>query len=104
MGKQRGNDAMNDNDNTTDRPVYIIIGKGYRKKGGTSEGIHVLLTAADDDSAVRRTLDALAQEGFAEADLDQIGTFTDAPDEEPHASAYQDALEGEIAIITVGSE
>ena len=34
-----------------------------------------------------------------EADLDQIGMITGAPDEEPHASAYQGALEGEVAII-----
>ena len=41
----------------------------------------------------------LAEEGFIEADLDQIGMLTDIPDEEPHASAYQGALEGEVAII-----
>jgi len=27
------------------------------------------------------------------------GTLTDVPNEEPHASAYQGALEGEVAII-----
>ncbi|MFL9694788.1 hypothetical protein, partial [Aeromonas veronii] len=59
----------------------------------------VLLTAPDDDTAVRLTLNALSEEGFLEADLDQIGMITGAPDEEPHASAYQGALEGEVAII-----
>jgi hypothetical protein len=48
---------------------------------------------------VRLTLNALSEEGFLEADLDQIGMITGAPDEEPHASAYQGALEGEVAII-----
>ncbi|QRM55181.1 transcriptional regulator [Sinorhizobium sp. BG8] len=90
-----------DNDNTADEPmVFIIIGKAY-EHDGDEEGvdIHVMLRAPDDDTAVRETLNALSAEGFLEADLDQIGTLTDAPDEEPHASAYQGALEGEVAII-----
>ncbi len=41
----------------------------------------------------------MAEEGFLEADLDQIGTLNEAPIDEPHASAYQGALEGEVAII-----
>ncbi|MDX3978987.1 transcriptional regulator [Shinella sp.] len=90
-----------DNDNTAeDVLVFIIIGKAY-ERDGDREGIdiHVILRAPDDDSAVREALNALSEEGFLEADLDQIGTLTDAPDEEPHASAYQGALEGEVAII-----
>lgn len=94
--------ANADNDNTTlDEPmVFIIIGKAY-ERDGDEDGvdIHVMLRAPDDDTAVREALNALAEEGFLEADLDQIGTLTDAPDEEPHASAYEGALEGEVAII-----
>ena len=64
------------------------------RQDGDDEGvdIHVMLRAPDDDTAVREALNALAEEGFLEADLDQIGTLTDVPDEEPHASAYQGAL------------
>ncbi|MCD2181411.1 transcriptional regulator [Rhizobium sp. TRM96647] len=90
-----------DNDNNNeDAMVFIIIGKAY-ERDGDDEGIdiHVMLRAPDDDSAVREALNALAEEGFLEADLDQIGTLTDAPIDEPHASAYQGALEGEVAII-----
>ncbi|MCA1444687.1 transcriptional regulator [Ensifer sp. IC4062] len=90
-----------DNDNMPDEPlVFIIIGKAYQADGD-DEGIdiHVMLRAPDDDTAVREALNALAEEGFLQADLDQIGTLTDIPDEEPHASAYQGALEGEVAII-----
>lgn len=90
-----------DNDNNNeDAMVFIIIGKAY-ERDGDEDGvdIHVMLKAPDDDSAVREALNALAEEGFLEADLDQIGTLTDEPDEEPHASAYQGALEGEVAII-----
>lgn len=95
--------ANPDNDNNLDDPmVFIIIGKGYAVKDGEGVELHIMLRAADDDSAVREALNALSEEGFIEADLDQIGVLTDAPDEEPHASAYQGALEGEVAIIRFG--
>ena len=89
-----------DNDNNRDEPmVFIVIAKAYEIEGGQPIDLHVMLTAPDDDTAVRLTLNALSEEGFLEADLDQIGMITGAPDEEPHASAYQGALEGEVAII-----
>ena len=88
---------MNDNE---ERRVTIIVGRVWRNKGGDSEGVHVLLLAPDDDSAVRLALEALAREGYAEAELDQIGEMEGAPDEEPHFSAWQGALEGEVSVIT----
>ena len=89
-----------DNDNNLEGPmVFIIIGKAYEVKDGEGIGLHIILRAPDEDSAVREALNALAEEGFIEADLDQIGVLTDEPVEEPHASAYQGALEGEVAII-----
>lgn len=89
---------MNDNE---ERPVTIIIGRVRRAKHGPWEHVHVLLTAPDDDTAVRMTLTALTREGYAEAELDQIGDMEGEPDEEPHISAYQGALEGEVAIVVV---
>lgn len=88
---------MNDNE---PHAVSIITGRVFRRKGGRPEGVHIFLVAPDDDSAVRAALEALTREGFAEAELDQIGEMQDAPDEEPHASAYQGALEGEVSIVT----
>ncbi len=88
---------MNDNEA---RPVTIITGRVWRKKGGKSKGVHVMLVSPDDDSAVRTALESLAKEGYAEAELDQIGDMDGAPDEEPHVSAYQGALEGEVSIVT----
>lgn len=88
---------MNDNEQT---PVTIIIGRVWRRKGGSPLGVHVMLSAPDEDSAVRRTLEALAAEGYVEAELDQIGEMEGEPDEEPHISAYQGALEGEVSIVT----
>ncbi len=92
------NEAVNDNDEM--RPVTIITGRVWRRKGGKPEGVHLMLVAPDDDSAVRRALEALAAEGYAEAELDQIGDMDGAPDEEPHLSAWQGALEGEVSIVT----
>ena len=91
-------DPINDNDEP--RPVIIITGRVWKKKGGKSEGVHVMLIAPDDDSAVRRALESLAAEGYAEAELDQIGEMQGEPDDEPHISAYQGALEGEVSIVT----
>jgi hypothetical protein len=88
---------MNDNE---ERPVTIITGRVWRRKGGMSERVHVMLVAPDDDTAVRKALEALAQEGYAEAELEQIGELDGEPDEEPHMSAWQGATEGEIAIVT----
>ncbi|MBN9271216.1 MAG: transcriptional regulator, partial [Mesorhizobium sp.] len=88
---------MNDNE---ERPVTIITGRVWRRKGDKAEGVRVMLVAPDDDSAVRRALQSLAAEGFAEAELDQIGDMDGEPDEEPHISAYQGALEGEVSIVT----
>ncbi|KQS69119.1 transcriptional regulator [Rhizobium sp. Leaf371] len=93
--------VLPDNDNNSDDPmVFIIIGKAFEQDGdGDGVDIHVVLRAADDDSAVREALNALAEEGFLEADLDQIGMLEGVPEDEPHASAYKGALEGEVAII-----
>ncbi len=93
----QGITAMNDNE---ERPVTLVTGRVRRRKGGKAQGVHVMLMAPDDDSAVRRVLDALTREGYAEAELAQIGEMQGPPDEEPHMSAYQGALEGEVSIVT----
>jgi hypothetical protein len=54
--------------------VFIIIGKAYSEGDDEGIDIHIMLQAPDDDSAVREALNALTEEGFHEADLDQIGT------------------------------
>jgi hypothetical protein len=95
------NQPVNDNDDSAeDRPVTIITGRVWKRKGGKAEGVHVMLVAPDDDSAVRRALESLAAQGYAEAELDQIGDMEGEPDEEPHLSAWQGALEGEVSIVT----
>jgi len=90
---------MNDNEEPR---VTIIVGRVWRSDSAPAERINVLLRAPDDDSAVRMTLEALAREGYARAELDQIGELEGMPDEEPHMSAWQGAIEGEIAIVQIG--
>lgn len=79
--------------------IFIIIGE-VRRKGTTAMlPFNALLAAPDDDTAVRQCLEALAQEGYEEADLNQIGNLEGRPDEEPFVSAYDAALSGEVSII-----
>lgn len=87
---------MNDNEEPR---VIIIVGRVWRGESAEAERINVLLRAPDDDSAVRMTLEALKREGYGRAELDQIGELEGMPDEEPHMSAWQGAMEGEIAIV-----
>jgi hypothetical protein len=96
--QEQGITLMNDNEPPL---VWVIVGRITRRKGGPESDVHVLLQAPDEDSAVRLTLNGLQQEGFAEAQLDQIGEMEEEPDEEPYLSAYQGALEGEVAIVMV---
>lgn len=101
-GRNREMDAieMDESESDAGTGVFIIIGRVWPVKDGPETAIHILLLAPDDDSAIRTALNALAERGYEEAEFDQIGTLVDAPDEEPHASAYQGALEGEVAIVT----
>lgn len=86
------------------QPVYIIVGNIWVEKGGTATPVHIMVRGADDDSAIRAALNALSEKGYDEAEFDQIGTLTDAPFEEPHASAYQGAMEGEVSIVSFDPE
>lgn len=99
-----------DNDNRLNMPsddeetelepsIFIVIGQISKQNGQPKSPVHVLLKAPDDDYAVRETLNALAREGYAEAELDQVGILDGFPDEEPHASAMEGVLKGEVAII-----
>ena len=89
---------MNDNEGPT---VTVIVGRARRRKGGRPDSVHVMLIAADEDAAVRAALGALQGQGFVEAELDRIGEMEGMPDEEPHASAFQGALEGEVSIVVL---
>ncbi|MBO6759305.1 MAG: regulator [Roseibium sp.] len=97
---------MNDNDSEDGLgpTVYIVIGRVWDHEGGTPETavpVHVLLRGADDDDAVRKTLEALSGQGYVEAELDQIGVMDGEPEEDLYEQAYEDALSGHVAVITM---
>lgn len=99
-GKITGTRPRPDNSANDNAPmVFIIIGDVRAAGEKEMRPFNALLAAADDDSAVRQCLDALAQEGNEEADLHQIGNLEGRPEEEPFSSAYDAALQGEVAII-----
>ncbi len=82
-----------------DSMIFLLIGE-IRKSGETKMvPFNALLKSSDDDTAVRLVLEALAEEGFEEADLHQIGNLEDAPDDEDFLPAYQAAVDGEVALL-----
>lgn len=94
---------MNDNEMDMEPTVYIVIGRVWETEGAHPDEaitIHALLTAPDDDDAVRKTLESLSAQGFLEAELDQIGVMDGEPDDPLYEGAYQDALSGNVAIVT----
>lgn len=98
-----GVSCVTDRDEAT---VFVIVGRAWDNEEGTPETaipVNIFLTAPDDDSAVRRALEALKAEGYAEAELDQIGMIMDEPDEPLFEAAYQDALEGDVAVVAFRS-
>ena len=83
----------------TERPVTIITGRVWRQEGRQAGRRPRHAGRARRRFGRARALESLAAEGYAEAELDQIGDMEGVPDEEPHVSAYQGALEGEVSII-----
>ncbi|MEP1930121.1 MAG: regulator [Roseibium sp.] len=97
------NDKLNDNDHEMAPMVFIVIGRVWENETTLPDDaitIHAMLRAADDDDAVRKTLEALSGQGFVEAELDQIGVIDGEPDDPVYEGAYEDALSGNVAIVT----
>ncbi|MEJ8575051.1 regulator [Microbaculum marinum] len=89
--------------------VYIVVGRGVR--GDDSAGreigaddqeatpINVLLTAVDEEECIERALTALAGKGFTRVELDRIGVVDGEPEDPTFASAYWNAIDGQVAVI-----
>lgn len=88
---------MNDN---AAGPVYFLAGRVKPDRAAEPVGFHALLRAPDDEAAIRRTLQSLAAEGYASAELDRIGEMDAAPEDDPYREAYAGALAGDVAIVT----
>lgn len=81
------------------KPVHLIIADVWKKGEEDSRQVHVLMMNDDTDGLVQTALQILANEGYEEAELLEIGTLTTEPDEEPHLSAWKTALTGQVALI-----
>lgn len=79
--------------------VYLIIADVWHKDVEEPVEVHMLLTLEEDADLVQTALSILADEGYDEAELLEIGTLDSQPDEEPHKSAWETAMRGEIALI-----
>ncbi|MGI9401177.1 MAG: transcriptional regulator [Rhizobiaceae bacterium] len=88
-----------DETNSEDPLVFLITGTVKQRDSISLIPFNALLVAADDDSAVRNCLNALAREGHQEANLDQIGNLLDRPEEEKFQNAYDAAVAGEVALV-----
>ncbi|MGH6862032.1 MAG: hypothetical protein ACRECY_17415 [Phyllobacterium sp.] len=81
------------------QPVHLIVADVWKDKGGEPRQVHLLLVNDDADGLVELALRILANEGYEEAELLEIGTLTEEPEEEPHLSAWKNALAGQVALI-----
>lgn len=89
--------------------VYILIGRVWQAEQDESqpreegdEGaipVNVVLTAPDDETCIKRALAALAGQGYGRVELDRVGVIDAEPDDPTFASAYWNAIDGEVAII-----
>ncbi|MCX2696951.1 MULTISPECIES: hypothetical protein [Ochrobactrum] len=79
--------------------VHLVIADVWNEGEEESIEVHILLKSGDDEDLVQTVLAILAEEGYHEAELVEMGTITEEPEEEPHKSAWQTALTGEVALI-----
>ncbi|WP_436644559.1 regulator [Microbaculum sp. FT89] len=89
--------------------VYIVVGRAFREDSQPDPvddddetgaiAINVLLTAADDEECLQKALQALAGQGFVRVELDRVGIIEGEPDDPTFASAYGNAIDGQVAVI-----
>jgi hypothetical protein len=93
-----GNHSMSSTPSES-KPVQLIVADVWKNKEDEPRQVHLLLMTEDTDNLVSIALQILANEGYDEAELLEIGTLTEEPEEEPHLSAYKNALTGQAALI-----
>lgn len=79
--------------------IYLIIADAWKDGESDPVNIHILLKSEADEDIIQASMEILASEGFAEAEITEIGTLTEQPEEEPYLSAYNTALSGQVAMI-----
>ncbi|MGH6761547.1 MAG: hypothetical protein ACRECW_08175 [Phyllobacterium sp.] len=86
--------------------VHLIVADVWLKANSEPTAVHILLTESnvDGDDIVTAALKILANEGYEEAELQEIGQLDGEPEEEPHKSAWKTALSGQVALIEFGND
>src|SRR5690606_37892795 len=79
--------------------VHLVIADVWNEGEESPIEVHLLLKSDEDEDLVQTVLAILAEEGYHEAELLEMGTLTEEPEEEPHKSAWATALSGEVALI-----
>jgi len=90
----------------TDEPkqVHLVIADVWKDRDGEPTLVHLLFTGNEGDDLITVALNILAGQGYEEAELLEIGTLSEEPEEEPHLSAWKTALGGEAALIEFGED
>lgn len=93
-----------------DPVVFAIQGQAWLEGGSPAGdeagegnvGVLIFVMAPDEDGAVKRALEALAEQGYVRCEFDRIGLVSERPDDaDVLEAAYGDALDGHVAIITL---
>ena len=79
--------------------IHLIVADVWKGKDDEPRQVHLLFATDDTENLVNIALQILANEGYDEAELLEIGTITEEPEEEPHLSAWRNALTGQAALI-----
>lgn len=104
---------MTTNTETKDLPVYLVIADAWNEGSEEPIEVHLLFTQPEEDEddedgegngLVQLALSILADEGYAEAELQEFATIDEEPEEEPHKSAWATARTGQIALIEFDGE
>jgi len=84
--------------------VHLVIADVWNEGEEESIEVHILLKSDEDEDLVQTVLAILSEEGYNEAELVEMGTITEEPEEEPHKSAWHTARTGEVALIEFDGE
>lgn len=86
----------------SDRAVYLLAGhlrSAHAPVGDEGYRFNALVRASSDRAAIEQVLAAAKQEGYATAELSGIGVVDEPPPEGMVARAFEDAMQGEVALI-----
>lgn len=79
--------------------VYLIIADAWKDGESDPVNVHILFKSEPEEDVIQAALEILASEGFAEAEISEIGNLKEQPEDEPYLSAWNTAVSGQVAMI-----